>query len=766
LPLGSGFKTPTHHFFYSSVENSSFSLEFHEKIGKIPQNKVKLSLVIIRNGAAMTFTAASHHEVLVLLVQITVLLFTARMLGEIAQRLGQPSVIGEILAGIVLGPSLLSGFFPLLGEWLVPHTPTQGYLLEVISMIGVLFLLLVTGLETDIPLIRKQARSAIGVAVGGLALPLVIGFTLGQFIPENLLVDPGQRFVLSMFLATALSISAIPVVAKVLMDLKLTRRDMGQTVLASAMIDDTIGWILLSVVIGLASSGEITLGGVAQSVISVLAFMGLSFTAGTWLVRRSLAFVQGKLQMRDKILSLLVFFMFLWGAIGQALGLEALLGAFVIGIVFSQMPSLSTDAIHKLESIALGIFAPIFFAVAGLKVDARLLLDANLFLTMLLVIAFAVLSKILGVYLGARLIGKSDHWTAIFYGAGLNARGSMGIIIASIGLSLHVISQEIFSMIVVMSILTSLMSPALLRWSLAHIIPQQDELDRLRKEELNANNMIANVHHVLLPVRVRADYSPSQRIEARLIERLHANSPIELTLLTVANGDNRAEANSFLDKLASLFTLPKVNKKVLTGTVTQNLILNEINKGFDLLVLGASEGRTSSEVLFAPLLDTIVRLSPVPTMVVQGNHGDENWEPRRILVPSNGSVASKRAAELAFALAQSEDNVTIMRVVEESYSNQSLDASGTLVARQMYDAQASVEQMRELGQSHAIATQAEVVVDSEPDTAILRRAADTNADLIILGTSIRVGSDQLYLGPRVERVLKNASCPVIVINMA
>jgi Kef-type K+ transport system membrane component KefB/nucleotide-binding universal stress UspA family protein len=712
----------------------------------------------------MSFSAAPHHEVLVLLVQVSVLLFTARILAEIAQRLGQPSVVGEILAGIVLGPSLLSGFFPALGEWLVPHTPTQGYLLEVVSMIGVLLLLLVTGLETDIPLIRKQARPAIGVALGGLVLPLALGFLLGQLLPETMLENPSKRFIVSLFLATALSISAIPVVAKVLMDLKLTRRDMGQTVLASAMIDDTIGWILLSVVIGLASSGELTIAGVAQSVISVLAFMGLSFTAGRWLVRRSLAFVQNQLQMRDKILSLLVFFMFVWAAIGQALGLEALLGAFVIGIVFSQMPSLSTDAIHKLESMALAIFAPIFFAVAGLKVNALLLLEPSLLLMLLLVLSLAILSKMLGVYLGARFIGQSDHWTAIFYGAGLNARGSMGIIIASIGLSLNVIGQDLFSMMVVMAIVTSLMSPALLRWSLAHIRPQQEELERLRKEELNADNRIANVHRVLLPVRSRTDTSPSQRIEAQILERLHANSPIELTLLTVSKPETRSEANSFLDKLAKLFPLAKLNKTVLTGTVTQNLILSEINKGYDLVVLGASERLTSSEVLFAPLLDTIVRLSPVPTLVVQGNRAKDDWQARRILVPSNGSVASKRAAELAFALAQSEDSVTLMRVVEESRSNDSLDASGTLVARQMFDAHASLEQIRELGRSHAIETQAEVVIDIEPETAILRMAAEIGADLIILGTSIRIGTEQLYLGPRVERVLKNAVCPVIVIN--
>jgi Kef-type K+ transport system membrane component KefB len=714
----------------------------------------------------MSFSAASHHDILVLLVQVSVLLFTARLLGELSQKLGQPTVIGEILAGILLGPSLLSGIFPALGEWLVPHTPTQGHLLELVSLMGVLFLLLVTGLETDLPLIRKQARSAIGVAFGGLLATLSTGFLIGQFIPDDLLVDPNQRFVFALFLATAMAISAIPVVAKILMEMKLTRRNIGQTIIAAAMIDDTVGWILLSVVIGIASEGVLSLAGFAQSILRVLALMVLSFTAGTWIVRRSLAFVHNKLHMTDKILSTLVFFMLAWSAFSQAIGLEALLGAFVIGMVFSQMPSLSPEAIHKLDSLTFGIFAPIFFAVAGLKVNIATLFEPRLFLIACLVIAAAIGFKLLGNYLGARIIGGAEHWTAVFYGSGLNARGSMGIIIASIGLSLNLLSLEIFSIVVVMAILTSLLAPLMLRWSLSHIKPEQEELERLRQEELNAQNMIANVHRVLLPVRARAATSPSQRIEAQILQRLHANSPIELTLLTVAKSETRTEAGDFLDKLASLFQLPKLNKRILTGTMTQNLILKEIDKGYDLVVLGASERLTNSEVLFAPLLDTIVRLSPVPTLVVQGIHTKENWQPSKILVPSNGSLASKRAAELAFALAQAEDSVTIMRVVEESYSDESLDASGTLVARQIFDAHASLEQIRELGQSQAIATEAEVVIDREPETAILRMAAEMDADLIILGTSIRIGTEQLYLGPRVERVLKNANCPVIVINMA
>ena len=157
------------------------------------------------------FTAAPHHDILTLMVQLSILLFTARLLGELSQRLGQPTVVGEILAGILLGPSFLSQLIPAVGTWLIPQTPVQGYLLETVSLLGVMFLLIVTGLEIDVDLLRKQARPALGAATGGLILPLAMGFALGLLLPDNLLADTQQRFVFALFLATSMSISAIPV---------------------------------------------------------------------------------------------------------------------------------------------------------------------------------------------------------------------------------------------------------------------------------------------------------------------------------------------------------------------------------------------------------------------------------------------------------------------------------------------------------------------------------------------------------------------------
>jgi len=384
------------------------------------------------------FTAASHHDILVLMIQVSILLLTARLFAEIAQRLGQPSVVGELLAGIILGPSFISGLIPALGYWIIPQTPTQGYLLELISFIGVMFLLLITGLETDLPLIRRHARNALGTAIGGLILPFACGLLLGYFLPNELLIAPEHRLIFALFLATTMSLSAIPVIAKVLIDLQLIRRDIGQIIIAAGMVDDTIAWILLSVVVGLFSGAAVTITSVTLSVVKVLVFITGSFIIGRWLVKKLMAFTQDNINSRDKTLSLVIIVMFTWGAIAQAIHLEAVLGSFMVGILFAQIPNLPKEIIEKIESMAFGIFAPIFFAIAGLKVNIISLAQPRLLTIALLMILVATFSKVVGAYLGARLLGNSNHWTALSVGAGLNARGAIQIIVATIGLSLGI----------------------------------------------------------------------------------------------------------------------------------------------------------------------------------------------------------------------------------------------------------------------------------------------------------------------------------------
>ncbi|MEX0905838.1 MAG: cation:proton antiporter [Balneolaceae bacterium] len=714
------------------------------------------------------FSAASHHDILLLVIQIAVLLLAARGLGEIVTRLGQPSVIGEILAGILLGPSLLSGAFPAIGEYIIPQSDIQGYLLEVISLLGAMFLLLITGLETDIKLIRRHAKTAISVSLGGVFFTFLTGFFLGQNLPDFLLADTDERLVFSLFVATAMSISAIPVIAKVLMDMNLMRRDIGQTILAAGMSDDTIGWILLSVVAGIAAGDAVTTGTVLTTIGSVLAFMVFSFTIGRWMVRKLLTYVQDEVASTDRLLSLVVILMFAWGAITQALNLEAILGAFVMGILFGTMPRLPDDVHRKLESIGLAIFAPIFFAVAGLKVNIINLFEPTLIVITLIVIAIATIGKVVGTYFGARVIGRKDHWTSLSFGAGLNARGAMEIIIATIGLRLGILTQDMFSIIVVMAMATSLMAPSALKWVLQRVKIGREEEERLKKEELEADSIISGIHRVLLPVRRREPVSESistQSIEAQILALLGEKNKLSITLMTVAKEKKKQECEEYLNKLGELFKEVEITTKVVEGNNPANLILDEAQKDYDLLILGATEKVAGRKHLFSPFIDYVVRMAPCSTMVVQPGKTQVEWNPKRILVPTNGTAASKNAAELGFSLAQGDPGteITGIHALIEDRSRErpvkfNRDSEQSEIAAEI------AKEFKTRGEAFDVRSDGIVQVGEEPERVILDFSKKNSVDLIILGTNIRPGSNRLYLGPRVENILEGAKCPVIVFN--
>lgn len=716
------------------------------------------------------FSAAPHHDIFLLVFQVAILLLAARALGEIATRLGQPAVVGEILAGILLGPTLLSGAIPAVGELIIPQTETSGYLLEVISLLGAMFLLLITGLETDIKLIKLHAKTAISVSFGGIIVTFFSGFILGMYLPDFLLADSNERLVFSLFVATALSISAIPVIAKVLMDMNLMRRDIGQTILAAGMSDDTIGWILLSVVAGIAAGDAVTTGTVLTTVGSVLAFLVFSFTVGRWMVKKLLTFVQDEVISTDRILTLVIVLTFLWGAITQLLNLESILGAFVMGILFGMMPRLPEDVINKLESIALGIFAPIFFAVAGLKVNILNLLDPTLIIVTLIVIAIATLGKVIGTYSGARLVGGKGHWTALSFGAGLNARGAMEIIIATIGLRLGILSQDMFSIIVVMAIATSLMAPFALRWVLKRVTIGEDEERRLKKEELEAKSLVADIHRVLLPVRAKdAEIVVTreiQSIESQILALIGQDSELSLTLFTVArDNDNKRECEENLRELSSSFNLHEVVTKVVVSNKPGDVIMDEARKDYDLLVLGATEKNTNSNHLFSPVVDFMTRVSPCPTLIVQAGTVSNQWSPQRIMVPTNGSLASRNAAELAFFIARSDANKEVLALnVMMNEIRPVHTMKNSYVQNKSVFANEAVNELKVLGEAYGVNTEAMIVKGESPEKKITEIADSNKIDLIIVGTNIRPGSNRLYLGPRVESILQIAPCPVLVFN--
>lgn len=686
-------------------------------------------------------------------------------MGEIAHRLGQPSVVGEIFAGIILGPSIL-GNFSCVRDNFIPNIAERNYL-DIISLIGAMFLLFIAGMETDIKLIKHHSKRAFIIAISALLVSFISVFIFGLTIPANLLVDPDQRLIFSFFLATVISVSAISVMAKVLIDLKLIRRDIGQLTVAIGMIDETVVWILVSIIIGLLASSAVDIGNISFSFIKVILFLILGFAAGKFIVKYLIYFIQTKIKIRDKFLTLVVIIIFLFGAMAQAIGLEAVLGAFIAGVVFGQIPNMPEETIGRFDSMTFAIFAPIFFAAAGLKVNIVEFTDTSIIYISVALLFLSFFSKGIGAYIGSRYLAGSDHWTALSFSVGLNTRGTIQIIIATIGLSLNIITQDIFSIIIIISVLTSIVSPVLLKAVLKKVTPEEQETSRLKKEEIQKGNIISRVHRILLPVRTRKNFGSSsiKMLETKILERISAKKEIQITLLTVTNEEEKTFSNDFLNGLEKTFSNTEINKKVIISKDPLDSILEEAKKDYDLLIVGATEKPKNKDMIFNTFVDNLIRFSPCPSIVVQGHSIPDDWKPKRILVPTNGSLAAKRAAEVAFALASNpDDEVHILKVIKERHSNDNLEMQRAVFNRQYDYATQIVNELKEIGDSFSVNSFTKIEFGRDPEIVILNLAKENKFDLVVLGTDIRPGSDRLYLGQRVERIISDCVCPVIVVN--
>lgn len=742
---------------------------------------LRLDLLVSQPATGSVIKPLGHHELLLILLQLAVLLLVSRGLGELMRRVDLPPVVGELLAGVLLGPSLLGWTLPAVQAAIFPQSQAQSDLLAVVSWLGVLFLLIVTGLETDLNLILRKGKTALLISLGGIIVPFTTGFVLGELLPESFLAQPNERLIFSLFIATAMSISAVPVIAKVLMDLNLIRRDIGQITLAAGMTDDTIGWILLSVVAGLASSGHFDLSTAFKSVIGAVLFLTIAFTIGRTVVDQILRWVDNHIGGATASLSIVLVLALFAAALTHALGIEAALGAFVFGILAGQSRRFSREAGHTLEMITAGFLAPIFFAAAGLKVNLLQLLVPQTLVVGLLVLAVACVGKFVGAYLGAK-VGGLSHWESLALGAGMNARGAMEIIVATIGLSLGVLNQQMYSIIVMVAIVTSLMAPPLLRWTLSKVEIGEEEADRLQQEEQDSRSFIKNINRILIPT----SGGPNAQLAAQLISSLAHQNAVEITALyalsnkkppkqavatAIAVKDTAADVA--LTAIAEAMQLPETSTlqtKVEAGRNKADVILQEARKGYDLIVLGASESRRS-ESLFNLLVDRIVQEAPCATLVVKSHlplHQGETCatDPqaiRHLLVPTIGSEYSNKAVEVASVLAaQMNALLTLVHVinlpqVEYIYNQQTLDPVKD-IALQIVEHQADIA--RNLGAN----VQLRLLKGSSPEREILKFAHTERVDLIVLGSNIRMMTGRVFFGHGVSAILNQANCPVAVLS--
>ena len=425
----------------------------------------------------------TDHDVLVFLLALAVLLASARVAGEIARALRLPLVVGEMAAGILLGPSALGRLAPRAQRWLFPSGPPES-MLGGYTTVAVVLLLVIVGMEVDLGVLRRRGRSALSTGLLGIVLPLITGIALGLLLPDSDLVDPSRRVTLALLLGVALSISALPVIAKTLLDLGLFKSDIGLLVMASAMIDDLVGWLALSLILGPVRGSTVDLLSFVRTVI-----LGAMFAAATLVVgRRLVDAVLGRLNREGvavpgRVLSLVIVLALLGATTTHAIGLHAVFGGFLVGLTIGRSARVNARTRTVIEDFVTNVFAPVFFASIGLRVDFIAAFDLRL---CLLIFTLATLPKLLGCTLGSRIgggpAGGRLGWReAAAVGFGMNARGAMGIILAAIAREAGLLKDQMFVALVVMALATSLMSGPAMKWLLYREEPEEDVVTLLRR---------------------------------------------------------------------------------------------------------------------------------------------------------------------------------------------------------------------------------------------------------------------------------------------
>jgi K+:H+ antiporter len=397
------------------------------------------------------------HDVMTMFMSLAVLLGCAKLAAELMQKIGQPSILGEISVGILLGPTVLGHFRPQLYATLFPSTGAMPIVLETVTTLGVVLFLLTAGLEIDLRSIFRQGKAALLVSLFGVAFPFAAGFVAARAFPAYMGAEVGaDGLIFALFVGTALSISALPVIAKILMDLNLLRTEMGTVIISSAMFDDLVGWILFSFVLGMMHppTGSSVADGVKHTVILVLLFAGLMLTAGRWLIDKILPFVQAHTTWPGGVLGF-IFTLTLGGAaFTEYAGIHAVFGAFITGIAVGESGHLRKRTSNHIHEIVTNVFAPFFFASIGLRTNFIANFHLGLTLT---VITVACVGKLVGAGWGARL-GGMDRNAALSVGLAMNARGAMEMILGLLALQAGLIREHMFVALVIMALFTSLIS--------------------------------------------------------------------------------------------------------------------------------------------------------------------------------------------------------------------------------------------------------------------------------------------------------------------
>lgn len=700
----------------------------------------------------------TEHDLTLSLIAFAVLLLATRAMAELARRLGQPEVLGELLGGFLIGPSALGALFPTLFHQVFAR-PVVAQGMSLLSWIGAILLLLIAGIEADLVILRQKALPGLLSAAGAIGASLL--FT--SAIAIKLMHRPSTS---AVFLGLVYSVTALSVVAKLLIERGALRRGYAQVMLAAGIASEVLVWPLISVVSSLHNGRNAWVAGFKSATLAITFFvvmltLGRRFTF--WAMRR-VADVAG---IANGELSLILLLVSVSALITAAAGLHPLLGAFVFGVLLARAPRATVALKERLQALTVSFFAPIFFGLAGMRVNLFDLHGAASIQGILLLLFAAGLLKILFGFLGARA-GRLPFWESAAVGFGLNLKGGSDVVVAIVGTELGLLSSNLYTMYAVVAILTVLITPPILSIISARALPDDEEAERLNHEEARRRAYFSDMERVLLPDI--PDLRPD--LVASLIEHVARAKSLQREIfdITEVSTANQTASTSPPTEKADLVARCLSRAVENPHVSLQKIVIDkgpieaalEAAQAQQIVIIGSdSAGLDQSSLSFGQMHDALIRDAACDVLLTV-HSGSVLPTPKRILVPVNGLEHSLAAADIAAYLASACNAELVL-----------LNIAHTRVAAMFWK---EGGQRDVLQRGYTVVREAEfrvarlgawvstrVRLGADPAVAILAELNRRPYSMIIMGAIERTADGGLALGGTVEHVMNLATLPRILL---
>lgn len=394
-----------------------------------------------------------HHPLAILLAQIVTIILVARFFGWVFRKIGQPTVIGEIIAGIVLGPSLLGLYFPEFSLTLFPVDSLGN--LQFLSQIGLILFMFVIGMELDLKVLQNRAKDAIVISHASIVIPFALGIGLAYFVYFKFAPEGVAFLPFALFMGIAMSITAFPVLARIVQERGIHKTKLGAIVITCAAADDITAWCILAAVIAIVKAGtfvsSLYIIGMAMAYVLMMLFVVKPF------LKKIGELYSTKDSLNKPVVAIFFLILIISSYTTEIIGIHALFGAFMTGVIMPDITKFRNLFIEKVEDVSVILLLPLFFVFTGLRTEIGLLNDPYLLKVTGLIILVAVIGKFLGSALAAKFVGQSWH-DSFTIGALMNTRGLMELIVLNIGLDLKVLTPEVFTMMVIMALVTTFMT--------------------------------------------------------------------------------------------------------------------------------------------------------------------------------------------------------------------------------------------------------------------------------------------------------------------